>query len=213
MSNVQPNNGFVLNEEKGYFCNAGVDLMSFRDFYAPGHQCGVCILKHGRRVASNGDLRFEQTPGQWQPLPKQEKREVDAAANTITTTLSYPDMTQHLRGFNPMIYPDYAFSYRVTLRGEGEHLVVTVDLDKPVPAVYQGKMCFNLELFPGDLFGKPWIMDDQQGIFPRQPNGPSPAFRAISDQTATLAPMEAATPTAACWPRMARHTAPLWPTT
>src|SRR5699024_7284212 len=29
-----------------------------------------------------------------------------------------------------------------------------------------------LELFPGALFGKSWIMDDKSGIFPVQPNGP-----------------------------------------
>ena len=91
MANVSQPKGFVLDEKLGYFRNAGVDVMAFSDFYAAGHQSGVSILMHGRRVATNGDVRFEQTPGQWQPLPKQQERVMDPAANTITTTLGYPD--------------------------------------------------------------------------------------------------------------------------
>jgi len=47
-----------------------------------------------------------------------------------------------------------------------------VDLDREIPQKYVGKLCFNLELYPTELFGKPWIMDEKQGIFPRHPNGP-----------------------------------------
>jgi hypothetical protein len=65
------------------------------------------------------------------------------------------------------------FNYTVTVRGEGASIVVTVDVDRPIPAYLAGKIGFNLELFPGALFGKPWIMDNKQGIFPQQPNGPT----------------------------------------
>lgn len=172
MSQINRQQGFVLDLEKGYFRNHGVDVMAFDDIYPAGHQSGVSILMHASRVATNGDVRFEQTPGQWQPLPRQGKRMLDAENNAIVTHLSYPDMDNHLKGFNPMIYPDYAFSYSVTVRGEGNQLRVTVDLDRPIPREYAGKLCFNLELFPADLFGQPWLMDGKQGIFPRQPNGP-----------------------------------------
>lgn len=178
--------GFVLDTQTGYFRNVGVDVMAFDDIYPAGHQSGVSILMHGKRVATNGDIRFEQTPGQWQPLPKQGKRVLSAEENTIATALHYPDMDNHLKGFNPMIYPDYTFDYTVTVKGEGDAVVVTVDLDKPIPEEYIGKMCFNLELFPGDLFGKPWIMDSKQGIFPRQPNGPTLELPTNYTQTATL---------------------------
>ena len=185
--------GFRLDAQSGYFRSHGVDVMAFDDIYPAGHQSGVSVLMHGRRVATNGDLRFEQTPGQWQPLPKQGRRTLDAERNAIVTTLSYPDMEQHLRGFNPLIYPDYAFSYTVTVTGEGEGVRITVDLDKPIPEAYLGKMSFNLELFPGDLFGKPWIMDDKQGIFPPQPNGPTHQQRSNYPQSATLTPREGIT--------------------
>lgn len=166
------NNNFVLDATVGYFVNRGVDVMAFDDIYPAGHQSGVSIIMHGSRLATNGDIRFEPTPGQWQPVPKQGNRELDVQANTITTQLSYPDFSGHLKGFNPMIYPDYQFTYIVTVKGQGESILVTVDLDKPIPEEYAGKLCFNLELFPGVLFGKPWIMDGKTGIFPRQPNGP-----------------------------------------
>lgn len=163
---------FELNVALGYFQNMGVDVTAFDDIYPEGHQSGVSIIMHGSRVATNGDIRFEQTPGQWQPVPKQGKRELDGAANTITTSLSFPDASRHLKGFNPMIYPDFQFDYNVIVKGEGMSVIITVDLDRPVPDRFIGKICFNLELFPGALFGKPWIMDNSHGIFPEQPNGP-----------------------------------------
>lgn len=157
----------------GYFQNEGVDVMAFDDIYPEGHQGGISIIMHGDRIASNGDIRLEPTPGQWQPVPKQRSRNVDQAGNTITATLSYPDSSRHLTGFNPMIYPDLVLNYKVSVKGEGGSIIITVDLDRPVPEKYIGKVGFNLELFPGAVFEKPWIMDAQTGIFPRQPNGPT----------------------------------------
>ena len=170
--NSGKSDGFKLNASSGYFQNRGVDVMAFNNIYPEGHQAGVIIIMHGSRVATNGNIRFEQTPGQWQPAPKQGERKLDEAANTITTSLSFPDPSRHLKGFNPMIYPDFSFNYNVTVKGKGASIVVTVDLDTPVPEKFAGKVCFNMELFPGALFGKPWIMDRKHGIFPQQPNGP-----------------------------------------
>lgn len=173
MSETIKQSGFVLQKELGYFKNHGVDVMAFDDFYPEGHQSGVSVIMHGSRVATNGDIRFEQTPGQWQPVPKQTDKIIDTDANAVEATLAYPDKSRHLQGFNPMIYPDFEFTYRVRVEGRGDDIFVTVDLDRPVPAHFLGKVCFNMELFPGYLFGKPWIMDDKSGIFPRQPNGPT----------------------------------------
>lgn len=169
---MEQNKAFVLNKKVGYFKRAGVDVMAFDDIYPSGHQSGVSVIMHGKRIATNGDVRFEQTPGQWQPIPKQNARTLDTSANTITTRLSYPDMEQHLKGFNPLIYTDYRFSYTIKVSGEESGVRVTVDLDEPIPAEYAGKLCFDLELFPGEMFDQPWILDGKQGIFPRQPNGP-----------------------------------------
>lgn len=163
---------FTLNTKGQYFQRGGVQVMSFSDFYPAGHQSGVGIIMHGKRVATNGDVRFEPTPGQWQPVPKQLERKVEEESETIVTTLAYPDKEAHLKGFNPIIYPDFEFTYQVKTKASDDGVIVTVDLDREIPEKYIGKLCFILELYPGELFGKPWLMDDKQGIFPRQPNGP-----------------------------------------
>ena len=165
-------NKFCLNAKGEYFECGGVSVMGFSDFYPAGHQSGIGIIMNGKRVATNGDVRFEPTPGQWQPVPKQIERKVDTDKNVITTTLCYPDKNAHLKGFNPIVYPDYEFEYKVSLKPEGKSLLVQVDLNEPIPQKYLGKLCFNMELYPTELFGKPWLMDNKQGIFPRQPNGP-----------------------------------------
>lgn len=161
--------GFVIGPG-GYFNQEGVDVMAFYDFYPEGHQGGVCVIMNGNRVATNGDLRFEATPGQWQPVPRQISREV--GKDFIRATLAYPDSSRHLTGFNPMVYPDAIVEYTVTTRAVGDHIEVTLDLNRPIPDAFIGKAGFNLEFFPGTLFGKPWMMDEQTGIFPRQPNTP-----------------------------------------
>ena len=48
--------------ESGYFNCKGVDAMLFNDYYPEGHQGGVSIIMHGKRVATNGDIRFDETP-------------------------------------------------------------------------------------------------------------------------------------------------------
>ena len=93
---------FQLNAD-GYFNAGGTDVMAFSDFYPEGHQGGVCVIMNGRRIATNGDIRLEATPGQWQPVPKQLSRK--AEGGRITTTLCYPDSSRHMTGFNPMVYP------------------------------------------------------------------------------------------------------------
>lgn len=163
------NDSFRLTPD-GYFQHGGVDVMAFSDFYPEGHQGGVCVIMNGQRIATNGDIRLEATPGQWQPVPKQISREVKDGR--IVTTLCYPDSSRHLTGFNPMVYPDYQFTYTVSVESQGQGIIVTVDLDKPVPDYLLGKVGFNLEFFPRSLFGKPWMMDSQNGIYPQQPNSP-----------------------------------------
>lgn len=160
---------FRLNTD-GYFNAGGTDVMAFCDFYPEGHQGGVCVIMNGLRIATNGDIRLEATPGQWQPVPKQLSRK--AEGNRIVTTLCYPDSSRHLTGFNPMVYPDWHVNYTVSVEPQGRGILVTVDLDTPVPDFLLGKVGFNLEFFPGYLFGKPWVMDQQSGIYPQQPNSP-----------------------------------------
>lgn len=166
------NNENLSINGQGYFEKPGLDVMVFSDYYPEGHQSGVTVIQHGVRVAANGDVRLEVSPGQWSPVPKTGPRTIDSMNNIITQKLWYPD-TSRMSGFNAIDYPDLTFTYEVKVTPlEGSSFRVTVDLDQPLPAEWIGKVGFNLELFPGILFGKTYLMDDKSGIFPTQPVGP-----------------------------------------
>jgi endoglucanase len=160
--------------DKGYLTTQGLDVLVFTDIYPDGHQTGVTIVQHGVRVAANGDLRLEPAPGQWSPMPVAVgERVTDKATGTISQTLSYPDPGKNGKGFNPIFYPDLNLKYSVHVSpAGGGGFRIAVDLEKPLPPEWVGKVGFNLELFPTHLFGKSWLMDGQAGIFARQANGP-----------------------------------------
>src|SRR5829696_2997264 len=102
---------------RDYFHRDGVDVMAFQDFYPDGHQGGVTIVQHGVRVAANGDLRLEPTPGQWSPMPQRDRREVRRAQGEVVTWLSFPDTSKDRHGFNPIIYPpDLKLRYQIRVR-------------------------------------------------------------------------------------------------
>ena len=150
----------------------GLDVMLAHDYYPEGHQGGVGIIQNGLRVATNGDLRLDRTPGQWQPVPKVGKRVVDRATGEMSVRAEYPDESKNRKGFNPVDYPDLRFAYAVRVRPEGQALRILVDLDETLPEAWASRVGFNLELFPGLLFGKTWATETQAGIFPRQADGP-----------------------------------------
>jgi len=190
----------LLINENEYFEKPGLNVMVFFDIYPEGHQGAVGIIQNGTRVATNGDLRLEPTPGQWQPIPKVGKRQVDRTRNEIIVKCTFPDSSINRKGFNPVEYPDLYFNYHVRVVGEGNKFRILVDLDKPLPAGWEKKVGFNFELFPAILFGKSWYLDAQSGIFPTQANGPMErdvdgnwqAFPMASGQKLTIAPETAA---------------------
>jgi endoglucanase len=156
----------------GYYEGPGVNVMLFDDFYPDGHQGGLTIIQCGRRVAANGDLRLEPTPGQWSPVPKVGPRIVEKEKGAIRVRMWYPDSSKDRTGFNPIPYPDLRFSYTVTTSAVGAGIRLTVDLDSPLPPEWAGRVGFNLEIFPGEYFGEHYLMDGRPGLFPRQAEGP-----------------------------------------
>ena len=158
-----------LNKEE-YLENQSVNVMLAHDFYPEGHQGGVGVIQNGMRVATNGDLRLEPTPGQWAAIPKVGKRVIDLNSQAISVRMEYPDSSINRKGFNPIIYPDLHFKYQIRVEPAGESFRIIVDLDSPLPDDWIGKVGFNFELYPGILFGKSYYMDQASGIFNRQPN-------------------------------------------
>jgi hypothetical protein len=168
---AHPEDTLSLNEQE-YLEMTGLNVMLAHDYYPEGHQGGVGIIQNGQRVATNGDLRLEPTPGQWQATPVVGTRQIDRLAQQISVHMTFPDYSKDRRGFNPMSYPDLKLAYFVRVRPEGRAFRILVDLDAPLPADWVGKVGFNLELYPGILFGKSYEIGEQFGSFPRQANGP-----------------------------------------
>ena len=174
-----------INDE-GYFETQGLNVMVFDDFYPEGHQGGLTIVQSGTRVAASGDVRLEPTPGQWSPVPKVGERHIDRVHNSISVELWYPDSSKDRKGLNPILYPDLRFRYTIRTEAIGNSIKVDVDLDNPLPKEWANKVGFNLEFFPGEYFGKHYLMDGVSGAFPRQSDGPM-----VSDEDGNLqiAPM------------------------
>ena len=182
----EPGEKLTINDE-GYYEIPGLNIMVFDDFYPEGHQGGLTIVQFGNRVAANGDVRLEPTPGQWSPTPKVRERKVDKEAGLISVKLSYPDSSKDEKGFNPIDYPNLNFGYTIRTESAGQSIKVTVDLDKPLPDSWNNKVGFNLELFPGQYFGEHYLMDGKPGMFPRQANGPMEIDKDGNLQTLPLA--------------------------
>jgi endoglucanase len=158
--------------DAGYFEAHGINVMLFDDFYPEGHQGGLTIIQNGTRVAANGDIRLEPTPGQWSPIPKVGGKHIDREKGIISIDLWYPDSSRNQKGFNPIHYPDLALKYSIRTEAAGGSIRLIVDLEKPLPKEWANKVGFNLELFPGQYFGEHYCMDLTTGIFPRQADDP-----------------------------------------
>lgn len=180
------NKGLALNDQD-YFEMPGLNVLVFHNTFSEGHQGGLEIIQHENRVATNGEIRINATPGQWQPTAKLgeglqkrgvspqtlavESRKVNRKKNEISIPCSYPDESLNRQGFNPIIYPDLNIKYTIRVKAKGQLIFVTVDFDEPIPEDWVGRIGYNLELFPGNLYGKHYYMDGKSGIFARQPEG------------------------------------------
>jgi len=98
--------------ELEYLEMPGLNVMLAHDYYPGGHQSGISIIQNGMRVASNGDVRLEPTPGPGHAQPKVGKRVVDRDKQLISVHMEYPDRDKDRKGFGPIIYPDVEFGYR-----------------------------------------------------------------------------------------------------
>jgi endoglucanase len=175
--------------DQDYFEMPGLNVLVYHNTFSEGHQGGVEIIQHGERVATNGELRLSPAPGQWQPVPEigggfqhvgvspqtvaLQNRKVDRTTNTISIPCRYPDKDRERKGFNPIIYPDLQIDYDVRVQAEGQSFTIAIDLEEPLPEDWVGRVGYSIELFPGDLYGKTYYMDEQPGMFPRQANGPT----------------------------------------
>jgi endoglucanase len=79
------------------------------------------------------------------------KRVIDKAKSEVSVRMEYPNPEMDRKGFNPIIYPDLKFAYNIRVVPVGKAFKIIIDLDKPLPDEWIGRVGFNIELFPGIL--------------------------------------------------------------
>lgn len=147
-------NDLVLNDSS-YFETRGLNYFVFSnnydDMFDDSKVSAVEIIQHGIRIATNGDVRLNPTPGQWDKLPRFIRRTVDKTAKRIQVELEYPQ---------------YAFAY--TLSGEARDggFYLSISTDKALPDSLVGVAGLNLEFFPPLFVEHSYLMDGKPGLFP-----------------------------------------------
>jgi len=171
----------VLNDAE-YFEQPGFNAVVFSNWYnglfGDSKISGVELIHHGERMATNGDIRLNATPEQWDLIPEFVSRHVDPADNSIQATLRYPD---------------HDFTYTIVAKPQGGKIKISVVLPAPLPPALAGKAGFNLEFLPATYFETSYLADGKPGTFPLYPTG----IKEINGQSAPQPLAEAATLTLA----------------
>jgi hypothetical protein len=134
-----------------------VHQMNFHPVFRDEKNAGIQIVLHGERIATDGEVRLNPTPEQWDPVPIFVKRERGPKPNQLTVTSGFADI---------------GLTYKLEITAEGQGFRVAVNLDKPLPQNLVGKAGFNLDFLPTAYFGKTYVRGNASGIFPRNPDGP-----------------------------------------
>lgn len=151
------NSHLALNDSN-YFETRGLNFFVFSNLYDATFDdskiSAVEIIHHGIRTATNGDVRMNPTPGQWDKLPKFVERMPDKEHNRIDVILEYPE---------------YNFEYKLTGEARDGGFYLSVNVDKPLPEALHGIAGLNMEFMPPVFFGHSYIIDGKHGLFPTSP--------------------------------------------
>lgn len=147
--------GFLLNQLE-YFERQGVNVLVFSNSFNGGFNdeknSGIEVIHHGVRTMQGGAVRLNNTPEQWDLVPKMTSRTVDRDKGCVTVSLRYDE---------------YDFDSRVVVTAKGNAVEIAVFLDKPVPEAIAGEAGFNLEFLPSQYWLKTFTMDGRLGRLPR----------------------------------------------
>ena len=139
-----------------YFERQGVNVLVFSNSFNGGFNdeknSGIEIIHHGVRTVQGGAVRLNNTPEQWDLVPKMTSRKVDREKGSIEVG---------------MRYDDYDFDSRVVVTAKGKAVEIAVWLDKPVPEKLAGEAGFNIEFLPSQYWLKTFLMDGRLNRFPR----------------------------------------------
>ena len=155
-----------LNDRE-YFERQGVNVLVFSNSFNGGFNdeknSGIEIIHHGVRTVQGGAVRLNNTPEQWDLVPKTTDRKVDREKGSIEVAMRYEkaDLGGEAKGFNE------AFDSRVVVTAKGKAVEIAVYLDKPVPEKLAGEAGFNIEFLPSQYWLKTFLMDGRLNRFPR----------------------------------------------
>ena len=139
-----------------YFERQGVNVLVFSNSFNGGFNdeknSGIEVIHHGVRTIQGGAVRLNNTPEQWDLVPRMTNRQVDRENGSIEVT---------------MRYDDYDFDSRVVVTAKGKAVEIAVWLDKPVPEKLAGEAGFNIEFLPSQYWLKTYTMDGRLGRLPR----------------------------------------------
>ena len=139
-----------------YFERQGVNVLVFNNSFNGGFNdeknSGIEIIQHGIRAIQGGAVRLNNTPEQWDLVPKMTYRNVNREQGSIEVGLRYDD---------------YDFDSRVVVTAQGKAVEIAVWLDKPVPEELVGNAGLNLEFLPSRYWLKTFSMDGRLNRFPR----------------------------------------------
>ncbi|PWT75639.1 MAG: glycoside hydrolase [Bacteroidetes bacterium] len=145
--------------DSGYFETPGVNVMVFSNEYNgiffDEKTSGIALIHHGVRTGTGGAIRLQNTPEQWDLIPKMLSRKVDAKSNGIEVQLRYEQ---------------FDFNSRIIVTSKDNGIEINVYLDKPVPEKLQGNAGFNLEFLPSAYFEKTYLVDGKPGLLPLYPS-------------------------------------------
>jgi endoglucanase len=144
----------------GYFEERGVNVLpfcnQFNGFFFDEKTAGIELIHHGVRTATGGAVRLQNTPEQWDLVPFMVDRKIDKGTNTVEVVLRYKE---------------YDFDSKVRVTSSKDGILISVFLDKPLPAALIGRAGFNMEFLPASYFEKTYLADGKPGIFPLYPSG------------------------------------------
>lgn len=149
--------------ESGYLDTQGFSVIlyhsTFNRMFFDQKNTAMEMILHGRRIATNGDVRLLPTPEQWDAIPQLKSRNADKQNRRLTADAGYPE---------------YDFFYRLEVTAQPDGVRVAVILEKPLPERLAGRAGFNLEFLPAIYAGKTYMTDGgAAGLFPVSPRDPA----------------------------------------
>jgi len=145
--------------DSGYFEKRGVNILVFNYEYSgmffDEKTSGIELIHHGVRTATGGAIRLQNTPEQWDLIPKMISRKVDRHNNSIEVELRYEK---------------FDFNAKLVVAAKDSGVEISVYLDKPIPEKLVGNAGFNFEFLPSAYFEKTFLADEKPGSFPLYPS-------------------------------------------